>query len=101
VPAHFPALALEGRRVYVLWELLRSRARSRGLGYAVSFDGGRTFTPPRVVPGTEARGANGSQQGLLMRKLAVNAAGAIAVVHSALRPGRESGVWLIRGRAHR
>jgi hypothetical protein len=51
------------------------------------------------VPGSaDAPGHwNGSHQGLLMQKLAVNAHGAIAVVNSSLRDGARSRIWLIRG----
>jgi hypothetical protein len=99
--AGFPSLCVRGQAVYVLWELQVEHARSRGLGFSFSTDGGRTFSTPSVVAGTAAPEAamNGSQQGLLMRKLAVDARGTIAVVHSTLVPGRESRIWLIRGRA--
>ena len=54
-----------------------------------------------MVPGSAdpALGVNGSQQGLLMRKLAVNAAGAIAIVNSTFRMNDRSRVWLLRGEA--
>lgn len=41
-------------------------------------------------------GLNGSYQGLLMQKLAVDDAGNIAIVNSALVDGRGSRVWLMR-----
>jgi hypothetical protein len=43
-------------------------------------------------------GFNGSLQGLLMRKLAVNSKGEIAVVNSRYNPGEASRVRLFRGR---
>jgi hypothetical protein len=99
---NFPALSVDGRdNVYVLWELFRSRRDySTGLGSTYSRDAGRTFAPPTVVPGTvdPALGVNGSQQGLLMRKLAVNEAGAIAVVNSTFRRNESSRIWLFRGK---
>ncbi|MFL6713197.1 MAG: hypothetical protein ACJ8LN_09735, partial [Sulfurifustis sp.] len=60
---------------------------------------GQSFARPVVVPDSidPGGGTNGSHQGLLMRKLAVNGAGAIAIVNSSLEPGRRSRVWLIRG----
>ncbi|MDX1513716.1 MAG: hypothetical protein R3174_08225, partial [Gammaproteobacteria bacterium] len=63
-------------------------------------DGGQTFESPVAVPGSADPdgGVNGSLQGSLMRKLAVNRTGAIAVVNSSFRPGRSSHVRLIRGR---
>jgi len=101
--AHFPALDVDGAgNLYLLWELFPAGARRpRGLGFTVSGDGGETFAPPALVPGTgdPALGHNGSQQGLLMRKLAVNAAGAVAVVNSTFKRGEASRVWLVRGRA--
>lgn len=99
----YPALGLDGQdNVYVLWELFPRRQHySQGLGFTVSGDGGRTFQPPSVVPGSfdPARGFNGSQQGSLMRKLAVNGPGAVAVVNSTFRRGQGSGIWLYRGEA--
>jgi hypothetical protein len=100
--ASFPALSLDGRdRLYVLWELFPSRTgRSQGLGFTHSRDRGQTFAAPSVIPGTfdPALGFNGGQQGLLMRKLAVNADGAIAVVHPTFKAGEESRIWLLRPR---
>ena len=54
-----------------------------------------------MVPGTAdpTLGFNGSQQGLLMRKLAVNGAGAVAVVNSTFKRNEASHVWLFRGQA--
>ena len=99
--ASFPALSVDAEdNLYVLWELFPDRRdRSRGLGFTVSRDAGRTFELPLVVPRSadSALGYNGSRQGLLMRKLAVNAAGAIAVVNSTFKRGESSHVWLFRG----
>jgi hypothetical protein len=83
----------EGQR----WELFGGR-RPRGLGYAVSRDGGASFSAPGVVPHSMDAGWNGSSQGLLMQKLAVSRDGALAVVNSSLQPGKRSRVWLMRGR---
>lgn len=98
----FPALSLDRRgRVYVLWERHPPQGRrSQGLGLSHSGDGGANFAPPSVVPGSDdpAHGVNGSQQGLLMRKLAVGPAGAVAVVNSTFKPGEASRIWLFRGR---
>ena len=97
----FPALALDGNgHVYALWERFPSGARRpRGLELAVSRDGGQRFTPGTEVPRSADRGWNGSSQGLLMKKLAVGADGAIAIVNSALAPGTRSRVWLMRATA--
>jgi hypothetical protein len=99
--AGFPSLSLDqANNVYVIAELFPTPAdRSRGLGFTCSTDGGSTFAPMVVIPASidPAGGFNGSQQGLLMKKLAVNDAGAIAVVNSAFRRGEASRVWLIRG----
>lgn len=102
--ASYPALGIDRRgRVYVLWELYREgEQQSRGLGMAVSADGGRSFSRPTVVAHSvdAAGGFNGSSQGLLMQKLAVNGAGEIAVVNSSLKHGSHSRVWLTRGQGH-
>ena len=99
--AAFPALGMDAQgRLVVTWELYRGDSQPpRGLGLAVSTDGGRSFSPPAVVPGSidPAGGFNGSSQGLLMRKLAVNAAGAVAIVNSSFKADAHSRVWLMRG----
>ncbi|MBI2204261.1 MAG: exo-alpha-sialidase [Candidatus Rokubacteria bacterium] len=98
--AGFPSLSIDAKgSVYVLWELFRDHPyRPRGLGFVVSRDGGRAFTPAAAVPDSAdpAGGWNGSSQGLLMKKLAVNARGALAIVNSSLRDRERSRVWLIR-----
>lgn len=101
VGAHFPALQIRpGRSLHVMWELFpEGQNRPRALGYTSS-DGGNTFAPPSVLPGSDTtRGFNGSQQGLLMEKLAVNASGDLAVVNSTFRQGRSSHIWLYRGQS--
>jgi hypothetical protein len=97
----YPSLGVDGRgRVVVTWELLHATPPSpHGLGIAVAADG-RRFGPAQVVPGSADPGGghNGSTQGLLMRKLALREDGEIALVNSAIVPGRGSRVWLLRGR---
>ena len=97
----FPSLSVDGAgAVYLLWEHYPApRDRPQGLAFAVSRDGGDSFTRPVVAPGSaEPEGAfNGSQQGLLMRKLAVNTGGALAVVNSTFKSNESSHIWLIRG----
>jgi hypothetical protein len=99
--ATFPSLSLDEQgHVYVLWELQPDADEPpRGLAIAYSLDGGQTFTTPATVEGSldPGGGDNGSHQGRLMRKLAVAKGGSIAVVNSALRPGKHSRVWLVRG----
>ena len=102
----FPQLTLDGDgdgdgSPIVMWERYRAAGgRSRGLGLAVSRDGGASFGEPVLVPGTAdpAFSVNGSLQGLLMRKLAVNRTGDIAVVNSAFEPGEASRVRLLLGK---
>lgn len=97
--AGFPALSLDANgNVYVLWELFPDpRGYPRGLGVGVSLDAGRTYRS-MVVPHSldPAGGTNGSHQGLLMKKLDVNDAGAVAIVNSSLELDERSRVWLIR-----
>lgn len=98
--AAYPQLASDGGEgLAVVWENIGPNGRSRSLGMTHSRDGGRHFSTPAEVPGSQAPagGSNGSQQGLLGRKLAVDAAGRIAVVNSSLLPGKRSRVWLMRG----
>jgi hypothetical protein len=101
--ASFPSLSIDNAgRIYVLFELFPDyRKRPRGLGMTVSIDGGNSFGTPFSVPHSKdpAGGSNGSQQGLLTKKLAVNGAGVVAVVNSSLKQDKESRVWLMRGSA--
>jgi len=103
--ASFPHLGVDAQgRLYVIWELGGDERRPpRGLGLTLSVDGGRTFAKPSVVPGSidAAGGFNGSSQGLLMKKLGVNDAGAVAIVNSSFRQDTQSRVWLMRGRLPR
>jgi hypothetical protein len=100
----FPSLNVDGdSNLYVVWERFPTRqGPPLGLGFAHSADGGRTFGLHSVVPGTADTelGFNGSLQGLLMRKLALQH-GTIAVVNSSFREGEASRVRLIRGRVDR
>lgn len=100
--ARFPSLSIDGAgRVYVLYELYPDyRKDPRGMGITVSLNGGNTFTTPSVVPGSidQSGGINGSHQGHLMKKLAVNDDGLIAIVNSSLSQNRNSRVWLMRGK---
>ena len=100
--ASFPSIATDAsRNVYVTWELFPNHnRRPRGLGMTVSLDAGRSFLIPQVVPGSIApdAGSNGSQQGLLMKKLAVNDAGIVAIVNSSLKENERSRVWLLHGK---
>jgi hypothetical protein len=99
--AAFPALSLDEQdNVYILWELYPDwRGQPRGLAIVCSRDGGETFTAPAIVPGSidAGGGSNGSHQGMLMRKLAVDRTGAVAVVNSSLKHNEKSRVWLMRG----
>lgn len=100
VSASYPSLAAEGGNVVVTWELARAaRQQPRGLAVVVSKDGGSSFTVPALVPDSAdpQGGANGSRQGLLMKKLAVSGQGGVAVVNSSFQAGVRSRVWLMRG----
>ena len=99
---NFPSLDLDGRgNIYVLWEIFpEEEVRPRGLGLTFSGDGGKTWAPPALVPGSfdPQLGFSGSQQGLYMKKLAVGGAGEIAIVNSTFKENESSHIWLIRGR---
>ena len=96
--AGFPALGIDAKgNLYVLWERFAEHPlRSRGLGLALSEDGGRSFKSAQVPESTGA-GWNGSLQGMLMRKLAVSGQGAFAIVNSSIKENDASRVWLVRG----
>ena len=97
--AAFPMLALDRSAVVVSWEVYaKPGERPRGLAITYSLDGGATFAAPAPIEHSTdpAGGWNGSQQGKLMRKLVIRD-GRIAVVNSALAPGKGSRVWLVRG----
>jgi BNR repeat-like domain len=97
--AGFPSIGVDARgSLYVLWErFARQAPRPRGLGIAVSRDGGRSFEAGQV-PESAGPGWNGSLQGMLMNKLSVNREGAVAIVNSSIAEGKGSRVWLMRGR---
>ncbi len=99
--AAYPHLAIEGERLAVAWEVMAGAGgAARGMAYTVSADAGRSFSAPAAVPGSAdpRGGVNGSSQGLLMRKLALNRRGDLALVNSSLEPGSRSRVWLMRAR---
>jgi hypothetical protein len=98
----FPALSLDAKgNLYVLWERFAEHPfLPRGLALAVSGDRGGSFKRAEV-PESAGPGWNGSSQGLLMRKLAVNADGAIAIVNSSFKSNEASRIWLIRGKLGR
>lgn len=99
--ARYPQLAVDAAgHVYVAWERYARRAeRSLGLGLSYSRDGGVRFSDPQLVAGISGGnlGYNGSQQGMLLDKLAVRGSGSIALVNSTFAPGERSHVWLVRG----
>jgi hypothetical protein len=100
--AGFPYLALDGRdTVVVLWEHYPDFAsRPYGLGIAVSRNRGQDFSAPALVPSTTKPGLgfNGSLQGMLMQKLAVNDRGLIRIANSRFDPNEQSLVRLLRAR---
>lgn len=99
--AAFPSLAMDTTgRIFVLFELSTDvRKGSSGLGITQSMHGGNHFSKPYLVPHSAdpAGGRNGSQQGLLKKKLAVNGTGKIAVVNSSFNLGKASRIWLMSG----
>ncbi len=101
----FPYLDLDRQgNLYVLWELFPDdELLPKGLGLTFSGDSGKSFASPAVVPGSfdPELGVSGSQQGLFMKKLAVNRAGEMAIVNSSFNPEGSSSIWLIRGRVAR
>jgi hypothetical protein len=102
VSESFPTMSVDAKnRIHVLWERRPAgEERAQGLAFTYSTDDGDRFAVPSAVPGIAgpALGWNGSQQGMLTDKLAVDATGAIAIVNSTFDPERSSHVWLLRGR---
>jgi len=101
---HFPDLQVSASGIlHLLWERFPSiEGRPRSLGYAQTPTGSLPFNHRIVVPGSDrpADGFNGSQQGLLMEKIAINERGNLAVVNSTFDRGNSSHVWLYRARTH-
>jgi hypothetical protein len=100
--AAYPSIATDGRQsLFVIWEIFPATAgRSQSLGFTYSSDAGQHFARPARVPGSgdPSGGSNGSQQGLLGKKLAVDRFARLAIVNSSLVPDERSRVWLMRGR---
>ncbi|GIZ53951.1 sialidase family protein [Noviherbaspirillum aridicola] len=101
--ARFPYLAIDAAgRLAIAYELFPDHRRDpRGLGVTVSGDGGRSFSPPSAIPDSTgpAGGTNGSHQGWLMEKLAMDDKGRLVIVNSTLVQDRLSRVWLMRGKS--
>ncbi len=99
--AHFPELDIDGNdNTYIIWKLFpRATGRPLGMGFTYSKDGGQTFIPPTIIPGTDdpALGFLGSMNGLLMQEIAVNRLGKFAIVYSTFKANDASHIWLIRG----
>jgi hypothetical protein len=99
--AGYPSIATDGQTgLYVIWEILPAGGnRSVSLGIAYSGDSGQHFSRPARVLGSSdpLGGINGSNQGLLGKKLAVDRAGRVAVINSTLLHDERSRVWLMRG----
>ena len=97
----FPYPDLDGQgNLYVLWELFHEEEFFPiGLGLTYSGSSGKTFASPVIVPGGQdpGPGFSGSQQGLFMKKLAVNKGGELAIVNSVIIPEESSRILLIRG----
>jgi hypothetical protein len=99
--ATFPSLSLAASNsVAVVW-LYRTTINAPFLGVelTVSRDAGAHFSPPELVPGTgdPSLGAIGSRQGKLMRLLAANPAGMLAVASSSYRDSQSSRIRVLRG----
>jgi hypothetical protein len=94
--AAFPSLVADGTDVFVTAEHMTPDG-ARGLVLTATEDGGKHFAPAKAVPHSidERGGTNGSQQGKLTRKLAVQPH-VLAIVNSSLARGRGSRVWLMR-----
>lgn len=94
----FPELKVDRRgRLHLLAHLFSpNRPRPQAIGLMTSDDGGRRFGPLALVPGNAVRGEEvlGSQQGLLVQKLAVHPDGGIAIANSSLLPDTGSKVWV-------
>lgn len=99
---NFPHLSIDAdENLYILWELFPEvRSRPQGLGIAFMKKGNSSPVYHGIVPESidSEGGLNGSQQGLLMKKLAVNDSGDIAVVNSTFRNNQSSHIWLYRAR---
>lgn len=100
--ANFPSIDVDDQgNLYLLWERYPNQGEhSRGLGFVLSRNAGRSFGEPSVVPGTDdsSLGFNGSLQGQLMEKLDVAADGIVGVVNSRFSRGEASRIRLFLGR---
>lgn len=99
--ANYPDIAIDGHaNVYLTWDLYPlMEGQPLGLGYAISRDGGNSFTEQAVIPGSANPdyGFNGSLQGMLGRKMHINDSGELALVNSTYHENEASYIWLYRG----
>lgn len=100
--SRYPYLSIGAdNHIYALWEVFpNARSYPQGLGLSVSLDSGEKFSNPEIVPGSvpPENATNGSQQGLLMDKIAVDKHGNIFIVNSSLRRKHNSQVWIMKGK---
>lgn len=94
----FPELKIDRLgRLHLLAHLFSpDRPRPQAIGLMTSDDGGRRFGRLALVPGNAVCGDEvlGSQQGLLVQKLAVHPDGELAVANGSLLPDTRSRVWV-------
>lgn len=101
--AGYPHLALDSTgNPHLVWELFpHAGGRPAGLALASSDDGGESFGPAALVPGTRGAelGFNGGLQGLLSEKLAIGPGGGpggrIVVASDSFNPGERSRIRLL------
>ncbi|MFC0253861.1 sialidase family protein [Massilia consociata] len=99
-PGSYPHLATDGQgKVHVAWEAVDAGDRPHGLVHAPVPENGEIRPAPVPHSADPAGGRNGSQQGLLGKKLAAGPDGLIVLVNSSLAPGKGSRVWLMPGTA--
>lgn len=96
----FPTLARSADRLYLVWQRYQHPTdRPYGLAFTHAPLDTLEFARVEPVPGTVDRPYSGGLQGQLKRRMAVNAAGEIAIAQSRFVPGSHSDILLIRGQA--
>jgi hypothetical protein len=100
--SRYPYLAVDtNNNVYVAWEKYPVLSdEPKGMGMSVSEGKEINFSEPFPIrySASPDGGYNGSLQGQLMEKIAVNESGKVFIINSSFTLNRQSRIWIISGK---